>query len=63
MDNDDRVTIEQYIYEKERKSLESYVKAYTTPKKYKNFLETGELPFEFVRIPVSPSCWRQGRNP
>jgi len=51
MDNGDHEYIEQYIQEKKRKSLESYVKAYTTPNKYKKFLETGELPFEFVRIP------------
>ena len=51
MDNNDRETIEQYIHEQEQKSLKSYIKAYTTPKKYEIFLKTGVLPFEFVRIP------------
>ena len=51
MDNNDRKTIEQYIHEQEQKSLKSYIKAYTTPKKYEIFLETGVLPFKFVRIP------------
>ena len=50
IDNDDHKSIKQYIYEQEQKSLDSYVKALTTPKKYKNYLETGELPFEFVHI-------------
>ena len=50
MDNNDRETIEQYIKEQEQKSLTSYVKAFTTPKKYESFLTTGQLPFEFVRI-------------
>jgi len=53
MDTDDREVIEQYIYEQEQKSLKSYVKAFTTPKKYKNFLETGELSFEYIYIPDS----------
>ena len=51
MDNNDHETIEQYIHEQEQKSLRSYIKAYTTPKKYETFLETGVLPFEFVLIP------------
>ena len=50
MDNNDRECIEQYLCEKERKSLDSYVKAFTTPKKYEKYLETGTLPFEFVKI-------------
>jgi len=50
MDNNDRETIEQYIHEQEQKSLKSYIKAFTTPKKYEDFLETGNLPFEFVYI-------------
>ena len=54
MDNNDHETIEQYIYEQEQKSLKSYIKAFTTPKKYKTFLETGNLPFEFIRI-VDPT--------
>jgi len=51
MDNNDRETIERYIYEQEQKSLKSYVKTFTTPKKYENYLNTGELSFEFVQIP------------
>ena len=51
MDSNDREYIDQYIHEQEQKSLRSYVKAFSTPKKYKIFLETGVLPFEFVLIP------------
>lgn len=50
MDNNDRETIEQYIKEQEQKSLTSYVKAFTTSKRYEIFPKTGQLSFEFVRI-------------
>ena len=52
MDNNNHKTIQQYVYEQEQKSLKSYIKAYTSPKKYKNFLETENLPFEFIQLPI-----------
>jgi len=48
MDKNDCKIIEQYIYEQEQKSLKSYIKNFTTPKKHENYLNTGQLPFEFV---------------
>lgn len=42
--------IEAYIRDREQESLDSYVKAYTTPNKYKAYLMTGLLPFKFVTV-------------
>lgn len=50
MDKGDRKSIEEYISSLEQKSLQSYVKAYSTSKKYEKYLETGVLPFEVVNI-------------
>ena len=50
MENNNRKTIEEYISSLEQQSLNSYVKNYSTPKKYEKYLETGVLPFEIVRI-------------
>ena len=50
IENNDRKTIEEYISALEQKSLNSYVKTYSTPKKYEKFLETGVLPFDIVYI-------------
>jgi hypothetical protein len=50
MENNDRKTIEEYISAFEKTSLDSYVKAFSTPKKYEKYLETGILPFEIVAI-------------
>ena len=50
MDKGDKKTIEEYISSFEQKSLDSYVKIYSTPKKYEKFLETGVLPFDIVEI-------------
>lgn len=51
MDNNDRKYIERYICDQERKSLKSYVKAFSTPSEYETFLNTGVFPFDFVSIP------------
>ncbi|MDR2972982.1 MAG: hypothetical protein LBU83_13845 [Bacteroidales bacterium] len=58
MDKNDRETIEQYINEQEQKSLKSYIKTFTTPKKYENYLNTGQLPFEFVYIGIVEPKYR-----
>ena len=50
MDTNDRKAIEEYIASQEQKTLDSYVKTYSTPKKYEKYLATRELPFEVVRI-------------
>lgn len=50
IDSGDRKTIEEYISSLEQESLNSYVKAYSTPKKYEKYLETGVLPFDIVNI-------------
>ena len=50
MNNGDRKTIDEYIASLEQKSLESYIKAYCTPKKYEKYLETRILPFEIVKV-------------
>ena len=46
----DHEYIEAYVREQEQKSIASYVKAYTSIKKYENYLITGVLPFEFIII-------------
>ena len=50
MDNGDRKTIEGYMETRKQQTLNSYVKNYSTPKKYEKYLETGVLPFEVVNI-------------
>lgn len=50
MEKNDREYIEKYIRQQEQKSLNSYVKTFSTPKKYEKYLETGVLPFEFIKI-------------
>jgi hypothetical protein len=42
--------VKAFIREREQESLDSYVKAYTTPKKYNEYLSTGILPFEYITI-------------
>lgn len=48
IDAGDEGVIEAYIQEETQKSLDSYVQAFTTPKKYEKYQEKGLLPFEFV---------------
>ena len=50
MDKNDREVIEQYINEQEQKSIKNYIRTFTTSKRYGNYLNTGQLPFEFVYI-------------
>jgi len=46
----DKETINTYIASLEKKSLDSYVKNYSTPKKYEKYLEDGILPFDVINI-------------
>ena len=50
MEKNDRKTIEEYIHSQEQKSLNSYIKAFFSQKKYEKYQETGILPFESVNI-------------
>jgi|GEM_PF-3789767 len=50
IDNNDRRTIEEYLHNKEQKSLNSYAETYGTKKQYQKYLEDGTFPFEFVKI-------------
>jgi len=50
MEKNDRKTIEGYIHSQEQKSLNSYIKAFFSQKKYEKYQETGILPFESVNI-------------
>jgi len=50
MDEGDRKYIDNYFAVHEQEALNSYVKIYSTPKKYEKYLETGILPFEIVSI-------------
>jgi len=50
MEKGDRKTIEGYIHSQEQKSLNSYIKAFFSQKKYEKYQETGILPFESVNI-------------
>ena len=46
----DKKPAKDYITALEKKSLDSYVKIYSTPKRYEKYLEDGILPFEVVNI-------------
>jgi len=50
MDAREEDVIKAYICEERKKSLDSYVQAFTTPKKYEKYKETSLLPFEFVPL-------------
>ena len=46
----DETVIAAYVRQEVQKSLDSYVRAFSTPKKYEKYQETGLLPIEFMPL-------------